>query len=699
MIFTSWRPNALVVQLFVLGTLLTAAGARAQTSFPMITHVTPVALQRGTTAELTVEGQMSFAGAYKVLFEGTGLTAEIVPVPAPAANPSPKTAARSVKLKVTATAEAALGPREFRIACGLGLSSIGQMVVVDGPVVSENGDNNSLQKANPITVPCTVAGRIEAAEDVDFFKFHARPGQMITFEVYCARIQDKIHDLQGHADPMLTLYDAEGRELAANDDFYFADPMLAYTFKTEGDYFIQVRDSKYLGDPRWAYALIVTDKPYVSHVFPMAGNPGQTVEVELVGSARGVKPRASCSLPKEPGIHRLQLDLGNDQKTNPATFIVSPLPQFLEQEPNDTPEQANRITLPCGINGRIGSKRDADHFIFTAKKGQALRFEVKARRFGTDLMSSLDSFLEIMTPKGQVLASNDDAVGKDSMLVFSPPADGDYVLCIRDLNSKGGDTWIYYIEADFARPDFTLRCDPDKAMVGPGSSTAWYVHVVRSNGFEGPVKIEVKGLPREFTVNPLVIHPTMTQGLLVLMAAEKAAIDAVPVQVVGTAAVKTIDGTEEVQTRTAQPNQEIYSPGGGRARFDVNMQAVAITEPSDVLKVEVSQKEIKLRPGEEVKIEVTIQRRPDFDKNVFLDVLLQHLGSVMGNPLPPGVTIDVNKSKTLLGNGNKGQIVLKAAPNAAPIENVPISVLAHVSINFVVKVSYSSDVISLSVVK
>jgi hypothetical protein len=92
-----------------------------------------------------------------------------------------------------------------------------------------------------------------------------------------------------------------------------------------------------------------------------------------------------------------------------------------------------------------------------AKKGQALRFEVKARRFGTALCSGLDAFLEVLNDKGAVLASNDDTNGKDSLLLFTPPADGDYVLCLRDLHSKGGDTWVYYLECDLARPD--LRQD------------------------------------------------------------------------------------------------------------------------------------------------------------------------------------------------------------------------------------------------
>ena len=115
-------------------------------------------------------------------------------------------------------------------------------------------------------------------------------------------------------------------------------------------------------------------------------------------------------------------------------------------------------------------------------------------------------------------------------------------------------------------------------------------------------------------------------------------------------------------------------PGGGRGKFDVNLQSVAVTAPSDILKVDVSATNITLKPGEEIKIEVSVRRRADYDKGVFLDVLLQHLGSIMGNPLPPGVTIVPGKSKTLLGAGSKGFITLKAAANAEPIENVPISV-------------------------
>src|SRR6516162_886762 len=87
--------------------LLVATGPMsAQTSFPMITHAYPVAVQRGTTAEIAVDGQMNFAGAYMVLVEGTGVTAEATIPP-----PAPSVVIKGVKMKVTVAKDAPLGVR------------------------------------------------------------------------------------------------------------------------------------------------------------------------------------------------------------------------------------------------------------------------------------------------------------------------------------------------------------------------------------------------------------------------------------------------------------------------------------------------------------------------------------------------------------------------------------------------------------
>lgn len=673
--------------------LLLTTSAFGQTSFPMITHCTPVAVQRGTTAEVTVEGQMNFAGVHKVLIEGKGVYAEVL------ADAKGQTAAttRSVKLKFKVDADAAAGVREFRIASSLGISSLGQLLIVSDPVVLEAADNNIVEKAQAIKTPCVVSGRIEIAEDVDCFKFPAKAGQTFTFEVACARIQDKIHDLQKHADPMISLLDATGRELASSDDNRFADPSLVFAIPKDGDYIIQVRDARYDGDPRWVYALQITDQPRVSQIFPLAANPGQVVEIEPVGSAKLVAPKVAFTAPKELGITSIELPIGG-RPTNPAALIVTPLPLVTEQEPNDSASSATRIPIPGGANGRVGKRRDLDYFAFKGTKDKPIQLEVFARRFGTELTSQLDAILDVLNPAGAVLATNDDANGKDPALVFTPPTDGDYFVRLRDLNSKGGDGFVYFLAADWAKPDFSLRCDPSKAMIGPGSRTAWYVQVTRTNGFTGPVKVVVNGLPKGVTVNPLTIPSTMTQGLLVISAAADAKPDAAAVEIIG-AAEATIDGKTHVLTRKSVAVEEIYSPGGGRARFDARMQAVAVTGPSDILDVQVKPERLTLKPGDEIKLEVTIKRRADYDKAVSLDIPLRHLGSVFGSPLPPGVTLVEGKSKTLLGNGSVGHITLKVESNAAPIDDVPICVLAHVSINFVVKISYASAPVLLSIKK
>ena len=152
-------------------------------------------------------------------------------------------------------------------------------------------------------------------------------------------------------------------------------------------------------------------------------------------------------------------------------------------------------------------------------------------------------------------------------------------------------------------------------MIGPGSRTAWYVQVARTNGFAGPVKVEVKGLPAGVTVNPLTIPATMTQGLLVVSAAADAKMDASAVTITGTA--DATDETAKPVTLDARPRsrwKRSTSPAAAAAVFDAGMQAVAVTGPSDLVAVKVKQTRVVLKPGEEVKIDVEVVRGPEYDE-------------------------------------------------------------------------------------
>ena len=122
-----------------------------------------------------------------------------------------------------------------------------------------------------------------------------------------------------------------------------------------------------------------------------------------------------------------------------------------------------------------------------------------------------------------------------------------------------------------------------------------------------------------------------------------------------------------------------------------------MTDPSDVT-VEASPSEIVLEPGKTATIDVTVTRHGGYDKGVNLAILLGHLGGTFANPLPPGVAVREAGSKTLLGpKETAGKIVLEAKPDAPPSDKVPIAVMGHVSINFVVKTAYASAPILVTV--
>ena len=148
--------------------------AVAQTSYPMITHVLPAAVQRGAVSEIEVFGQMDFAGTYKAIFEGSGLSAEILK--ASTNTPAKKgAAASSVKLRLTAARDALPGIRELRLVSSKGVSSVGQLVVVAEPVVQEKGVNNTWAQAQPVhRRQSAVASRLP--EDVDCHRFKAKVG-------------------------------------------------------------------------------------------------------------------------------------------------------------------------------------------------------------------------------------------------------------------------------------------------------------------------------------------------------------------------------------------------------------------------------------------------------------------------------------------------------------------------------------------
>lgn len=692
-----------------------ASSASAQTSYPMIMSVSPVAAQTGQTSEHTLESRYSLFGAYRVLVSGAGVTGEVSTKMELDKN-GKEPALTKIQLKFAVTEDALPGVRDFRVIGPTGASTLGQIVVTKDPVQTEAPKNDTAATAQKITLPGNVCGTVEKAEDVDFYRFKVEQTTTLTFHCQAMRLQDKIHDLQTHVDPIITIRDAQTNStLASVDNSYAADPFLAHEFQP-GEYLLEVRDVRYSGNRYWNYSIEVNDRPFVSHVYPSAVAKGQTANLQLVGSHLPVVGTVAWQAPADFEQFTIDVSLPIESGlSNPVAVVLSDLPVAVETEDeNNTTDGAQTVSFPGAVSGRIESEADIDCYSFEAKKGDKVSIEVKARRN----RSGLDSIIRILNADGKRLTENDDLRLWNKMTVqdsqienWTVPADGTYVVEIRDVHLRGGDEFVYLLELTQAQPYFELVMDSDKSWLTPGTSAALFVRCVRRNGFDGQIQLHVDGLADGLTATCGRILPGKgADGCIILEAATDATMSASNIHVWGTASLPVSSSKETdaaagaVVARTeltahAQPMQETYMPGGGRSHWPVAMHTVAVGKPADILDVKLSTQAVSLKPGDSVKVDVDVVRSEGFDKNVTLDMLFQHLSSKYAITLPEGVTVDTKNSVTLLtGKTSKGAITLTAAATAPAVERQQCCIMANVSINFVIKATYSSQPLFVSVV-
>jgi hypothetical protein len=125
----------------------------------------------------------------------------------------------------------------------------------DTPRVAEMEPNDGFRQAQPVTLPVIVEGGIKQPQDVDVFRFEGRAGQRVVAEVLAARLGSPV-------DSFLTVYDGQGRVLAANDDHAGSpDSRADLTLPAAGTYYVSVADANDQGGPAHAYRLLLHDAP------------------------------------------------------------------------------------------------------------------------------------------------------------------------------------------------------------------------------------------------------------------------------------------------------------------------------------------------------------------------------------------------------------------------------------------------------
>jgi len=707
------------------GAVLALAGggwhgpARAQTAYPMLMSVAPTALQMGTSGTATIASRYALDGATAVLVSGAGVTGTVVPPPAeapaadattgaaPAAKPKPK---ESLEVVLTAASDAVPGIRDVRVVTPLGVSTVGQLLVVRDPVVAETPPSGKPPAAGEppaapqeVPVPAAVCGTIAKAEEVDRYRFRVEPGAALGFNVWCMRLEDRVHDLQQHADPILVVRDARGAVVASSDNEFNGDPALWHTFREGGEHTLEIRDVRYLGNTHWTYCIEVSARPIVRTVFPGAVAAAATPALAPLGlgTPAGSGARLLGAAPP-PGLHETTLEIEGLGAFRQRLVVTDGTPADEAAGDNDTVEAAATITVPAVLNGRLDREGDVDCFAFEARKGQQFDVEVFAARLG----AAVDVHLRILDDKGRQLALSDDVtIGKrrvtDAAVEgWTAPADGRYVIEVRDLHLRGGEPFVYALEVRESRPSFELFADTDKTLIAPGTTGVLFVRAARRNGFNGAIQLAVDGLPEGVTASCGRILPGKGQdGCIVFTATADARPLAAPIRILGSGRHEGDAAAPEL-TATAAVYQETYLPGGGRGHWPVEAHVVSVSAPGDLRRVTVGETALQLAPGERRAVEIEIERAEGFTANVLLEATYSHLGGVFGNSLPEGVTVDASQSETLLtGGATKGRIMLVAAPTAPEAAGQQFVIMANVSLNFVMKRTYGSQPVSITIAK
>ncbi len=515
-------------------TLLPAA-AFAQKSEPSHVYLFPAGGRRGTTVSAKLEGENITTLCDLHLQRASGLKS------------APQ--ARDRKAEIRIAPEAPLGPSLIRIATTNGGAGSRAFVVGDEPEIMENEPGADSLRAQALTLPVTVNGRLDLSGDQDRFSVDLQSGQSIWVEVYAARLGGPVDTNifsgqfgQPTADPTENILDSEleildpsGSVAAVSHDQFGRDPALRFTAKRAGLHTISLHHLAYLGRPQFIYRLTV---------------------------------RA------EPG--------------SPATLAA---------------RDAGMSDALMSVTDRFQGEQGAVHSVSLAA-GKSYRVETWCERLG----AAVDARVQILDPAGKVLASADDGIAgtRDPALTFTAPADGEFR--VRLLRSgKMPEAPEYSLALSAVKPDFMLASAVEFVDVAPGKAADVKVDVTRLGGLTAPIRVWAEGLPAGVTGAPVTANPGQAQIRLSFKADAAALSGSADVRIVAEAA----NGDETLRREAvfAVVNPADWAQGAApRTRGDL---LVTVTAPAP-FEFDADDSYLFLNLGSIHPARVFIKRQPGF---------------------------------------------------------------------------------------
>jgi hypothetical protein len=451
---------------------------------PSIKYIVPSALAPGKTTEVTFVGRE--LGASRSLWMSFDAKAEMV-----------SCAAERAVFKISLPPNTSTDLGAVRLAGSNGVSSL-HLLMFDGlPTQTANGTNHSMANAQHLKkLPVAVEGACEEKAS-DFFKFTARKGERLSFDVVAARLGLAL-------DPLARLFDSSGRELVFCEDTPGAgvDCRFSYAFARSGEYVIELRDTRYEGGRQHRYRLRAGAFQWSAGPLPFRARP----DVDKSGSS---------------------------------------LPNLAEVEPNDAAAQP--VSCPVCIHGQFDKPRDRDCFEFHANKGQRLVFHGRTRSLG----SACDLYLRLESSEGKKLAESSMAGADEGSLTNTFKDAGTYRLVVEEAAQFGGPGLFYRLEIEPFRPGFGLSVDTEKVQAASGGNFEIKVSPERVE-YDGPITLGLEGAGEGFTLeNNIITGKTNALALKVKLPARLEPGAMVNFRIIGRAKTNGIDFAAAASTRPA----------------------------------------------------------------------------------------------------------------------------------------------------
>jgi hypothetical protein len=625
----------------------------------MVDYLLPRGGSRGATVEVEIHG-FSLENPREVLFYESGITAGAIFTPF--ARPGD-----GFKVKFQIAPDCPIGEHVLRVRTATGLTDAVTFWVSRFPTVYEFedkiGQNDTIERAKPVPPNVTVEGQILPGPDadIDMYRLDVREGQHVSVEVESARL-GTLHQ-GGENDLAVRILDASGKEIGRNDDsaLYVQDPVLSIVAPKTGSYYIEIKQQIFY-PPRQAYyrAHIGTfSRP--TAIFPAGGQVATAIQARILGDPAGARAQA-IALPGKPGRFEY--------------FGDAPSPNVLRVSPYVNVEwPTDHATLPVALNGILAQPGELHEYHFQAKKGDSWKVQVFARGLGAPvdpriwiraanqerhLVDADDARLtDLGLPSARATWYIKDQ--QDPIVVFKPPADGEYILGIQDTTMAGGPDHVYRVEIEPAHDAVYTHITAPEGYQMPRLAgliiprgNRWTLDVQLAQGignnYKGELELEARGLPKGVTM----IAPRVPKGAA-----------RVPVQFVAAPDAAEQAALIEILARPVEKGVALES--GSRQGFAfinrggelpwhfvfVNKYALAITDPAPY-HVKLAAPPVPLMQGSELLLKVAVERENGFSGPI----------EIQPDWLPPGVS----KEGTVTVPAGKSEATFRIQANdkAAP---------------------------------